>query len=573
MIASFLAKEMIGTQLFELVLSDRGTHLQPLYHLTTLQLHTHAAIVQTVVMPYRHSDIEVAFDYDDLIAHIIWDETFDLSQITFHVVYPEGTSLNERDLALVENGIQFVSESEVESRVLSAERKVVSIDAVKHTLNGKLTQRDRGHDQANRWGAFCLLYAIYLITGDANTDLETVTDRLSEDLYYKERIAKLRSSIAGEELAEKLCRVRRNWVELISTQAEPITALIVEDELSEGWNSAYTAVLGPTKISFARNIQEFRETVVDQFDFVLLDLRLKGDMHTSISSVFAESVKKLPGITIAHELRSKGIMVPIVACTASDKAVTLDVLQQHEVNQLWTKPNPAIVCSADDILKSVGDFIEKILHCVSWSLETRALVEGIERIQKSVINPPPVHNEIVRKSKAFRALFFEKFSDACNVISNGLQFDLGYLIAHSLINELIFWKCRYVKISRTSVGLEFSKPSGDRVQIFHIELASKSNGFKRRYLIEEEFRIALNLKPAYGGDLSIQEAQVFRCLLHDLELIDAEDQFKGLVGVRNSLSLVHGKVGDREHSIHRTATAVDIAKLLGIYQQFVTKLT
>lgn len=136
-----------------------------------------------------------------------------------------------------------------------------------------------------------------------------------------------------------------------------------------------------------------------------------------------------------------------------------------------------------------------------------------------------------------------------------------------------FWKCRFVWISRTCVGLEFSKPSGDRVQIFHIEAASKSNGNKRRYFIEDAFRMTLNLKQANGGDLSIQEAQVFRCLFHNLGLIDAEDQFKALVGVRNSLSLVHGKVGDRDYSTHRIAAAADITKLLGIYQQFVSKLT
>jgi hypothetical protein len=178
----------------------------------------------------------------------------------------------------------------------------------------------------------------------------------------------------------------------------------------------------------------------------------------------------------------------------------------------------------------------------------------------------------VRKSKAFRALFFEKFSDARNVISNGLQFDLGYLIAHSLINELIFWKCRSVKISRTCWGFEFSKPTGDKVQIFHIEAASRLNGNKRRYIIEDDFRTTLRLKQSYGGDLSIQETQVFRCLLHDLGLTDAEDQFKNLVGVRNNLSLVHGKVGDRDYSTHKNATSEDISKLLGIYQQFVSKL-
>lgn len=573
MIANFLAISIQGTQAFELELSDRGTHLQPLYHLTSKQLHPFGATVQTVVLPYRHMNVDVAYDYDDLIAHIIWNGTFDLSQIAFYVVYPEGTILEAKDSAFMEIGIQFVSGLEVESRLLSTESPFVSVDTLRQKFKGKLIQRDKGHDQANRWGAYCLLYAMHLVTGDANKSLMTLTDRLSEDLYYKNLIARLRTSVAGTELLERLNRVRTDWIELVSRQQKPIAALIVEDELSEGWDAAYTAALGPTKISFARSVQEFRATDVGELDFVLLDLRLKGDMPNSISSVFAESVKKLPGVTIAHELRSKGNMVPIVACTASDKAVTLDVLQQNEVNQLWTKPSPTSVYSADDILKSAIDFFEKLFDCVSWSLETRAMVEGIDRIQKTVINPPPVHNEIVRKSKAFRALFFEKFSDARNVISSGLQFDLGYLIAHSLINELIFWKCRFVWISRSCVGLEFSKPSGDRVQIFHIEAASKSNGNKRRYFIEDAFRMTLDLRQGYGGDLSIKETQVFRCLLHDLGLIDTEDQFKALVNVRNSLSLVHGKVGDRDYSTHRIATAADISKLLGIYHQFVSKLT
>jgi hypothetical protein len=205
---------------------------------------------------------------------------------------------------------------------------------------------------------------------------------------------------------------------------------------------------------------------------------------------------------------------------------------------------------------------------LEWAIGTRQWIDSVYSIAEAAAASShiSVGSEMRRKAKAFHALFYQKFSQASESIANGLQFDLGYLVLFSMINELIYWPCEWVPTSKHCKQLEFRMKD-----LKAIVLTETSKDGETSFAFEPSLGTALRLKRLkILGDFP--EVQVFRALLHLAGLINEEDQFSSLAKKRNKLTLIHGKVERSANQKHTTVLAADISQVLKIFTSLATAL-
>ncbi len=578
MIVSFLEHPTIGTQQFALVVADEKIAPEVLYSATLDQLRALSPRVDGILVPYGVSDPEVVYSFRVFFEHIRLHFDPDLGSVPVLVigngVLDDDNADNYYALAHLDLGIEFLETLPGDIGESLSPPNTIRQEAFIASIANLPDRTGDSHDLANRWGAYTLLHALNSLPteADALSQMSTLANGLSEDRYYKKLIRGSTGMTPSSDAIEHLNRLRSAWTSIISSAGRPINILVVEDDLGLGWRSAYQLFLGDVSMQTATTYEEAKKQYRHDIDLILLDIRLRGTAGGDAGAVRANEVGKLPGILLAKFFREKGYRGPIVAATASTKAHTLAALLDFQINGYWTKPHPDSTVLPEQFVESTANLYAILSHSVGWALSTRKWIDDVYAIARAAAlgSHISVGAELNRKAQAFHALFYQEFSHASEDLSKGLQFDLGYLILFSMVNELVLWPCAWIDVGENRKQLIFGTGSSKKCLLTFVQ-DKKGNDTASTYTFDSTIAAELGFeRDTVRGHFP--EVKAFRAVLHLAGLIDEADRFTSIASKRNKLTLTHGKVEKAASRNHATALAEDITKVLQIFQSLADAL-
>jgi|LWDU01.1.fsa_nt_gi CheY-like chemotaxis protein len=446
-----------------------------LYHPTLKKISDHGAT--KLIIPGHISGCD--YNYEKIIEHIRTDSNKAIAMIPILVYFED----EEKYLKIMEESDGFLDTwFEKISVAFTTDPKIEEFISIfdKNALEAYLDKSckhpySRGsHDKSNFWGSLSLLKSLLSINLNNEALLTSVSElenNLSEQTYYKRLIREFDSNNVDKNY---LVRLRSESSKIAKTLNDG-TVLIIEDQLKDGWEVAYSLFFSLSsnfKVLFAENESEAKEVIekTSNIDLILLDVRLDRDRDAYNQDEHGHHVEKLSGVKLAKWIRDKIPTTPIIAATASNKSWTLEALLEQGINGYWVKGSPDLVTTVEIGIENTIDLCKKINDTLAWSQKTGNWQKELYRIADIVDNM-----YLRGKAKSLQALLFRSFSPFSNDLSDGLQMNLAFMNIYSCMNDLVEWACdikevepniwkwstidfsnKYVNIVRVEKGLWFS---------------------------------------------------------------------------------------------------------------------
>jgi CheY-like chemotaxis protein len=406
--------------------------------------------------------------------------------------------------------------------------------------SSKLTS---SHDRSNRWAPLLILkYLNHLNKNDIELgeEIDRLEDDISEDLYFKKKLyelSRLSSQVVETSLVKKLKSKRHDFLHLI--KGKKVRILIVEDELSAGWRTAYEYLLpnDTCRLIFSESSSEASEKFnKDQknIDLVILDIRL-GEI--SEGEFDGSDVNELSGVKLAKQFRKIDKTIPILAATASNKSWTLESLLNKGINNYWVKISPDGLVDQGDSLESMISFYEKITKTMKWSLEIKPLINDFYSICDVFKDNNLVSQSVNKKSKSFHVLMHQTFDGFNKDILDGLQINIGYITFYSLINDFISYFSVPKKINENEEEFRVKDKS---YLLFTKAIFDNKNP---QYSYNEDLCHHQDRR----SDKVLNDSMVFRGILDQIKP-ELGIEFMKLKEKRNKSPLTHGKTFDDNYS-------------------------
>ncbi len=432
----------------------------------------------------------------------------------------------------------------------------------KHTINKTVEQYIKSsfnrsklsssHDRSNRWAPLLILkYLNHLNKNDLELgkEIDRLEDDISEDLYFKKKLyelSRLSSQVVETSLVMKLKSKQRDCLQLI--KGKEVRILIVEDELSAGWRTAYEYLLpnDTCTLIFAESSKEALEKFgkyQNNIELIILDIRLGG---ISEGEFDGSDVSGLSGVKLARKFRESNKTIPILAATASNKSWTLESLLNKGINNYWVKISPDGLVDQGDSFESMISFYEKMTKTIKWSLEIKPLINDFYSICDVFKDNNLVSQSAEKKSKSFHVLMHQTFDGFNKDILNGLQINIGYITFYSLINDLISYFSVPKEINKNETEfwvkgknyLLFTKTKVDNENPYYSYNKDKDNQHRRTNKVLDDKTVFCGILEQIKPELMIE--------------------FYTLKEKRNKSPLTHGKIFDDECF---DATSDDLKKL------------
>lgn len=412
---------------------------------------------------------------------------------------------------------------------------------------GLKPQRTGSHDQANEWGAYALHRALSAIdytdavedhTNAVEKAASIVEDRLCEDTFYKKRVA----ALGGKADQPHMARIKTAKSTFLQQISNIRTILIVEDQLEDGWESAYRFLFEAGSfqgtLEFANNDKIARK-VFNNFkkdiDLIVLDVRLREDRERSCQGEDKMDVSHFSGVKLARWFHKQEPTVPILTATASNKSWTLEALMNEGVSAYWVKGGADSVDSIDSALTNLLDLYRKISSVLGWSLRTRRWIDVVYQAAEIVYSSNATIGErLKKKAKSLHALLFRSFDPFRADLAKGLQMNLSFLVVYSCMNDLIDWVLEKEE-SGDEVKWWFTGADGKRERMVERLISASSEGY--RY---DLFRGEGN--PSQRMDFP--DTEVAKMILVGYQLNSEARIFRDMSKKRNGLPLIHGKSDD-----------------------------
>ncbi len=410
---------------------------------------------------------------------------------------------------------------------------------------GNVPYKKGSHDKSNIWGAYIVLFALKSIEkGNTHyvSSTEELQKRLIEETYYKRLLQKINISSIKDTYKSRL----KSEISILKDTLKSGKVLIVEDQLIDGWQSAYEAIFSGIKtveLLFAEDGKTARKIVKEsnEIDLVLLDVRLTSDREERLQDETSQPVEELTGVKLSDEIRGILPNVPIIAATASNKSWTLEALLERGISSYWVKASPDLIDTIDLGIENVIDLYKKINETLQWSQRTRFWQEELYRIAQKVqkySENSDKNSRLYGKAKSLHALLFRSFSPFSKDLSKGLQMNIAFLTIYSCMNDLIEWVCDI-------------ETNGDAIR-WYLQGDSKNTPVvERRKVHNEKYEWFVQDHCDNSGSKDFPDTAVAKRVLINKRL--DFNEYMEMSKIRNGLPLIHGK----KHESGSTSESVE----------------
>ena len=295
------------------------------------------------------------------------------------------------------------------------------------------------HDKSNFWGAYRLLR--FLTENFPNQNLK---DKLEETKIELSSRNKMYERYMNEEVSElqsrvdvTLDRIKKKYSELLRRQDLKIA--VVDDMMEAGWGQAYESLfqLGQyeNEVIIIQSLEEAKELDTSTLDLVIVDLRITETAKGEEKDIL--SIKDLSGIRLMNEMKAKDPTLPIILATASNKVWSYEAAFNSGATACWTKESPELGVSDDMLLLNSVSLMEILCEALTWSLQTRPLLMGLEMVCKKLGKDYPKYcEEVEQKAKHINAQLIPKHGDFVTNTFGNSHLDFSFLALWSIGNVL-----------------------------------------------------------------------------------------------------------------------------------------
>ena len=256
-------------------------------------------------------------------------------------------------------------------------RNMTVNDYANDFLNRTVIQPKTGnHNLANKWGAYIL--------NDLIDSLDESQKKLEADLYFKYTFAKTitdyESYFNNEDENENEIRINKTC----KSEGERKKILLIDDEAENGWREVLEKIIINADFTIcSERVRDYEalpseyKDDLDEYDLVLLDLRVNGDKEEKTLNT-----KDFSGYKILKGIKEHNSGIQIIMFTASTKIWNLQRLMEAGANGYYVKESPAYHFPREFSISNANSLIDQINNCFSHKSRLRHIVKKIDELKK-----------------------------------------------------------------------------------------------------------------------------------------------------------------------------------------------
>ncbi len=497
------------------------------YHLTITPL-DQIVDLSAVIIPSRPDGRD--YSASVLIEHIRLSAVQQVSLVPIYIAMSERQfeATVEKDLEEIGSEcIDWVTEdaetlSPMDRLTPEGHKRIVPLLGVSPQYTGTR------HHLANQWGSYRLLHQLDNL-GFTQDLIEQLKEDLKKDSYFKRLL--LSTSESSQESAE-IIREFNVYFEIISKKK--LKVAVIEDKYRQGWDVAYQAIFPNSELK-GFNFEggsPFDPSSADQFDLILLDLRLEEESHHDESDILG--VDKMSGMKILKAIRSEDKLVPVIMCTASNKSWSYQAAIDNGANGYWEKESPDWGIGSDYNQKNTLNLILTVNNVLNWSWTVKPIISDLREIA-SRVSDSNSKQRINRKTEAIIDQLHKPHSMYDSEIGNQeiISFNneiVAFLIAWSIGNEITeYFRHEKEDVTYTDLGVD-TWDFCEHIGRFEYQLSEKATDL-----------FGAGEDSSFPGREFDRLFTKFLFYLRGLKTANARYQF--LRKVRNKNDYIHGKPG------------------------------
>lgn len=424
------------------------------------------------------------------------------------------------------------------------------------------------HDISNFWGAYRLLRFL-----TENFPHQNLKDKLEETKIELSSRSKMFEQYMDDEFPEMqsrlnitLDKIKKKYSELL--RREDLKIAVVDDMMEAGWRNAYESLfqLGQyeNEVNTISSFEEAKELDTSNYDLVIVDLRITETTTSEEKDLL--NIKDLSGIRLMNEMKAKDPTLPIILATASNKGWSYEAAFNSGAIACWTKEDPDLGVSDDMLLLNSVSLMEILCEALTWSLQTRPLLRGLEMVCKKLGKDYPDYCDgVEKKAKHINAQLIPKHGDFITNTFGNSHLDISFLALWSMGNVLSDVLCKKSSENgKTKYEVEIKG-------VTHPFCESPSYG-KRYFDLDDAVIEKLKYKnykrlkkrceqPHFPDNLFFQFLLVARSLDCDRET------FLRTTKLRNNLEFIHGVI--LKESLEEISDLKHHYNILGIYYKLI----
>ena len=252
------------------------------------------------------------------------------------------------------------------------------------------------HALSNAWGAYALWRTAGILL-ELETDLGRVEfDGEDQRAFMKAMAdfgcqhqdmqamkAALKSTGGERGVLHRFRRARERLSSLLKMHRDSAhwRVLVVDDETSRGWKSAYQSILGPAvEVTAVATLEAAEKEAVAAYDLALIDLRLKPESDpTDVDRFNAHHVS---GLRLLSQYKKQDPVFPVVMCTASNKSWSYRAMTEAGGDGYWCKADPDQASSVLGPAESALALLEEVVQRLEWAVQVRDVVRRTRLLKK-----------------------------------------------------------------------------------------------------------------------------------------------------------------------------------------------
>ena len=375
------------------------------------------------------------------------------------------------------------------------------------------------HSQANVWGAYALWRSAEALQACASkkpirfTALPVDHWAFLVELQFPENVGRLKAELqalsegdswaksAGEEFEQ----IRKGLIGLcIKTAADRggqamFQALLVDDELSRGWQQAYKTLLEPAlNIVPCSRAKEVETVELPAIDIALVDKRLDPVRDPDPLSIDRFTDREVSGMALLRMLKNKEPHLPVIMCTASNKSWSFRSVMDAGGDGYWGKEGVQDHSGTGYSVRNALALLREVHDRLEWGIAVRPIVRRTEAIASALgrvvesTDRKQVECEKIVAGLQKRCVTIARLLARCEMTWQAVgmsdrwvgqsQFEISFLYIWSLLEEWVNIVLLEERLQSTTMT-KLLGPTGGDIGSY------KTNGLPgaRRYQLEGPF--------------------------------------------------------------------------------------